>query len=339
MKVIVDNTSLPFFLAHGGAKTQILSTANALRDLGVEVEFARWWEPAQKADIIHVFSVPNRAYIDFAKHKGIVIVNTTLFTGACNRSDLRLTLQGVAISAIRALPNIPPIGVIRSRFPWSNYAACDMNIVGLDAEVEVLKRCYGVAESRIRKIPLGLTDAFIRADNGSRDCRYLITTGIITERKRSVELALLAKETGVPICFVGKPYDQSDPYWKKFKSLIDDDTVNYVSHTESVEEMVELLQTSRGFVLYSDYENWCLSAHEADACGLPLLLPDQRWSRERFGDKASYLTLGDIRQNRSSLKSFYESAPSMKNPNVHHYSWADVAKQHLEAYNDVLAAH
>ena len=52
--------------------------------------------------------------------------------------------------------------------------------------------------------------------------------------------------------------------------------------------MVALLQASRGFVLMSQFENWCLSAHEAVACGLPVLVPDQNWSRERFGNAARY---------------------------------------------------
>jgi glycosyltransferase involved in cell wall biosynthesis len=48
--------------------------------------------------------------------------------------------------------------------------------------------------------------------------------------------------------------------------------------------MIGLLQRARGFVLNSRFENWSLAAHEAAACGLPLLLPDLPWSREQFGD-------------------------------------------------------
>jgi glycosyltransferase involved in cell wall biosynthesis len=336
MKVIFDTTATPSFLAHGGATTQILSTMDALRSIGVEVEFARWWDSAQTGDLIHVFSTPKRAYLDFAREKGIPVVNTTLFTDACNRANWRLSLQGGLISTIQAAPKIPPLGMIRSQFPWSNYAACNLNIVGLDAEVEVLTRCYGVPRKQIHLVPLGLHERFLATSPHVQTKAHLITTGTITERKRSVELARLAKETSVPICFVGKPYDFKSHYWHQFEKLIDGEIVKHVSHTESIEEMIRLLQESRGFVLYSDYENWCLSAHEAAACGLPLLLPDQRWSRERFGDSASYLRLGDLKQNRSALHAFHSSAPSLESPKMHHHSWHEVAELHVIAYEELL---
>jgi glycosyltransferase involved in cell wall biosynthesis len=337
MKVIFDSTAIPFFLAHGGAKTQILNTAQGLRDLGVDVEFTRWWDSEQEADLIHVFGIPNRGYLRFARKKGIPVVNTTLFTGSCNRPDWRLSLQGAMIASIRVLPDIPPTGLIRSHFPWDSYEACDMNIVGLQAETEVLKRCYGVSGEQIRKIPLGLTPPFLNTGPAGRESRFLITTGTITERKRSIELARLAKDTGVPICFVGKPYDPAESYWKQFQGMVDGDLVKHVGHTESVEELISLLQSSRGFVLYSDYENWCLSAHEADACGLPLLLPDQRWSRERFGGKAAYLTPGNLRQNRLAISAFHKAAPDLGPAGIRHHSWLEVAEMHLHAYHDVLA--
>lgn len=330
---------MPFFLAHGGARTQIINTAKSLQELGIEVEFARWWDQEQSADLIHIFSIPNRSYINFAHNKGMPIVNTTLFTGACNRPNWRLSLQGKVISAILAAPNIPPLGTIRSQFTWDAFAACNRNIVGLEAEADVLIRAYGVDRAQIRVVPLGLSVPFLQAGQGNRLADHLITTGTITARKKSLELARLAKDTGVPICFVGKPYDPSENYWKQFKSLVDDSLVKYVSHTESIGEMIHLLQSSRGFVLYSDFENWCLSAHEAVACGLPLLLPDQRWSRERFGDTACYLTQGNIHQNRSALKAFYDSAPSLQVPRIKLHSWQEVAEIHVDVYEELLGKH
>lgn len=336
MKVIFDITSMPFFLAHGGATTQIISTALALGKIGVDVEFARWWDSEQKADLIHIFSIPNRSYVDFAHQKGIPVVNTTLFTVACNRPNWRLSLQGSLISGILAAPNIPPLGTLRNQFPWKNYAACDLNIVGLNAEVDVLIKCYHVPENQIHVIPLGLDERFINAGSGKRTEPHLITTGTITERKRSLELARLAQETQVPICFVGKPYDPKSQYWHEFQKLVDGTIVKHISHTESVEEMISLLQASRGFVIYSDYENWCLSAHEAAACGLPLLLPDQRWSRERFGDSASYLKISDPGQNRKAIAAFHNAASSLAAPVIRHHSWREVAELHLKAYQNLI---
>jgi glycosyltransferase involved in cell wall biosynthesis len=337
MKVLFDMTGIPFFLAHGGARTQILNTAEGLREIGVNVEFARWWDSTQQADLIHVFSVPNRTYLTFAREKGIPVVNSTLFTDACNRPNWRLSLQGMAISTLSRSPNIPPLGTIRSQFKWDTFAMCDRNIVGLQSEVDVLTRAYGVNPGQIRIIPLGLDQRFIEASPSDRSNDQLITTGTITERKRSLELARMAKETGVPICFVGKPYDSKSRYWKEFEQIVDGIIVKHVSHTESVEEMIRMLQTSRGFVLYSDYENWCLSAHEAAACGLPLLLPDQRWSRERFGSEAYYFTRGKPRHDHAIIRNFYDSAPSLQAPTIKHITWREVAEIHINLYQELVS--
>jgi glycosyltransferase involved in cell wall biosynthesis len=336
LKILFDTAGIPFHLAHGGAKTQILSTVDGLREIGVEVEFARWWDPGQTGDLIHTFGTPNRTYLAFARKKGTPVVNTTLFTGACNRPDWRLSLQGACISALMRAPGIPPLGMVRSQFKWDSYKACARNIVGLEAEVEVLARCYGVDRRQIRVVPLGLAGPFLNAGPGTREADHLINTGTITERKGQLELARLAQDTGVPVCFVGKPYDRDDAYWKQFEAMIDGKTVKHVSHTESVEEMIRLLQASRGFVLYSDRENWCLSAHEAAACGLPLLLPDQRWSRERFGASASYFSPGNLRQNKEALRHFHEAAPSMEAPPIRHHSWKEVADSLLGIYGELL---
>ena len=336
MKVLIDCFGTPFFLAHGGAHTQVVSTADGLRECGVEVEYSRWWDGKQSADLIHSFGVPNRTYIEFATAKGIPVVNTTLFTATCNRSPLQLSLQGAMVSALLGIPSFPPWGAIRSQLMWSCFKACDLSIVGLEAEADVLKKVYGVPRSKIRVIPLGLQNTFLEAGHGARDNDELITTGTITERKRSIELARMAISAKVPIRFVGKPYDVNSQYWRDFSTLIDGQYVRYTSHTESVGEMIELLQHSRGYVLASDYENWCLSAHEAIACGLPILVPDQRWSRELFGNQAQYWLPGDSKHGAQSLKRFYDACPSLPVPNTHLHSWVDVGEMLLDCYRDVL---
>ena len=338
MKVLIDSFGPPAFLAHGGATTQVHETVRGLRELGVEVDFVRWWDKSQTGDIIHAFGVPNSAYIEFAKLKGIPIVNTTLFTATCNRPERSLNLQGAMVSTLLKIPSIPPWGSIRSQLKWSSYRKCDMNVVGLEAEAKVLRKVYSVPESKIKILPLGLSEIFLNAGHGDRSGDHLITTGTITERKRSLELATMAKHAKVPILFVGKPYDETEAYWKKFAGLIDGKYVKHIGHTDSVEEMVELLKTARGYVLGSDYENWCLSAHEAIACGLPILVPDQPWSRELFAEKASYFTTGSIGENTERLASFYASIDSLSTPDIRLFSWQEVAQRLIEIYKDLLAS-
>jgi glycosyltransferase involved in cell wall biosynthesis len=333
MKILFDHP-LPFALAHGGAQIQIEQTKIALEKTGVEVEFVRWWDGGQRGDLIHFFTAPQSGYIRQAQMAGIPVVVTQLFTETCNRSDARLLRQGLFVKAALALP----FGNgIKAQLAWNIYPNCDQNVVGLEAERRVLQTVYGVAPEKISIVPLGLSKNYLNAGPGSRNETHLICTGTITQRKNSVELAELAHAADVPILFVGKPYSPDDPYWIRFKSLIDDRRVKYHPFVGGEADMISLLQSARGFVLMSKFENWCLSAHEAVACGLPLLVQNQKWSQERFGNRARYFDkIGFSKRNAEILRKFWEDAPAFPAPEVKLFSWDEVARQLKAVYESVL---
>ena len=101
--------------------------------------------------------------------------------------------------------------------------------------------------------------------------------------------------------------------------------------------MIALLSAARGFVFMSAFENWCLSAHEAAACGLPLLVQDQNWSRERFGPEARYFpSIGVTAKNVEILRQFYADAPQMPAPRLKLFSWDDTAAELKKIYARIL---
>jgi glycosyltransferase involved in cell wall biosynthesis len=337
MHVIIDCNSVPAFLAHGGAATQIHGTIEGLREVGLKAEFAKWWETHTDAELVHYFGIPTQQYLNFAAEKNIPVISTNLFTAACNRSLARMSLQGMGWKLCDGLRNLPIVGNFLTISYPEALRQCSICVVGLDAEREVLLRTYKVPEDRIRIVPLALGTAFFKPMPAVDKVNWLINTGTITQRKRSLELARMAHEAEVPICFVGKPYDYTSRYWRDFKSLIDNRWVSHIPHTESVEEMRRLLVSARGFVLYSDYENWCLSAHEAAACGLPLLLPSQAWSIERFGNQVAYFDPANRRTHARALKNFYSDSLNLSAPVVEHLTWNQVSAQLIEVYRDALA--
>jgi len=333
MKVLLD-CHLPFSIAHGGMQTQIEQTRVRLEQIGVEVDYLRWWDGNQRPDLIHFFGVPSGGYVAHARLKGVRFVLNNLFTATCNRGDLLLSLQSAATCAVQTLPLFRTFLAAPA---WKTYLNADHHVVSLQAEKEVLQRVYRVPAQQITCVPYGLSEMFLHASKGDRRERYLICTGTINPRKRNVELARLAKEAEVPILFVGKPYSETEAYWQEFKRLVDGRIIKHLPHTNSQEEMVELLKNSRGFVLMTLYENWCLSAHEAVACGLPVLLTDQKWARERFGGQAHYFT-GRVSKDVCILREFYEKCPSLPVPNIRQYSWTDVAEQLKSVYERVLSS-
>jgi glycosyltransferase involved in cell wall biosynthesis len=332
MKVLF-NHAMPFALAHGGFQVQIEESKAALERRGLEVEFLRWWDDRQKGDLIHHFTAPPAPFLAMAREQGIPSVITHLFTSTCNRSLNHLRAQGAATRVLMRLP----LG-IKNQLHWQSFRQADRMVVGLEAESRVLQIVYGLPSDRIALVPLGLHADFLQAGEPSRTEPYLVTTGTITDRKRSIELARMARAAKVPILFVGKPYTPNDAYGREFAKLVDHRFVLHRDHVSDRAEMIGLLKSCRGFVIYSKYENWCLSAHEAAACGLPLLVPDQPWSRERFGAHASYLDPQPTAQNPGKLRAFYDQCPGLPAPAIKLFSWDDAAEKLEACYRSLLRA-
>ncbi|MBA3650730.1 MAG: hypothetical protein H0W66_04420 [Chthoniobacterales bacterium] len=332
MRILFDHPN-PFLLAHGGFQIQIEETMRALEKAGVEVEFLRWWDAAQRGDLIHYFSTASNAYLRRAHALNLPVVMTTLFTETCNRTPQQLARQRRVKAFLLALPGGEGV---KDQLAWRAFQLCSHNVVGLKAERQVLERVYEVTPDKISVVPLGLSEAYLEAGPGDRHSSHLICTGTITERKNCVELAEMAQATETPILFVGKAYHPADPYWLRFEKLIDGRWVQHHPHVEEEAEMIDLLRKARGFVLMSDFENWCLSAHEAVACGLPLLVPDQPWSRERFGDQARYFSKAGGIADHAILRRFYREAPELPPPRVQLYSWSDTAEKLGRLYRRLL---
>jgi len=328
MRVLIDHSS-PFLLAHGGVQVQIEQTKLALGRAGIGVEFVRWWDESQSGDVIHYFGAVPQNYLTLARQKRIPVILTAYFSSTCNRSDPRLRMQGMIV---RGLLGLPGWGSIKTQLQWYSFREARQIVVGLQAEHHVLEIVYGVPPSRINVVPLGLDDVVLAVPPAKRTGDYLISVGTIRDVKRSVDLAKLALTAEVPILFVGNPYSELDPYWQEFQGLIDNRLVRYKPHVADRTSVMALLSAARGLVLFSEYENWSLAAHEAAAGGLPLLLPDLKWSRECFGDQATYFKRGDDQSNVRILKDFYLSACDLPAPHITRYSWDDVARKLIQIY-------
>lgn len=331
MKILINHTQ-PFSLAHGGYQTQIEMTKLGLERGGRDVEWLRWWDDQQRGDILHQFAPPELTTMRLARAKGIRLVMTSLFSDELDYSPVQLRAKRWRT---KLLPRLPGLKGVASIMPWHGLHLADINVVSLAAEVHILRESYEVPAEKIAQVPYGMDDSYLQAKHGDRAGDFLISTGTITARKRSIELAELAHRAETPVLFVGKPYHQDDPYWKRFQRLIDGRYVRYQSHVGDQAAMIELYRSARGFVLVSKTENWCLSAHEAACCGLPCLLRPLRWSKERFGAEAHYFT-DRFGADVEILRKFYQAAPTLPAPRVRQWSWWEVGDQLAAVYRRLL---
>jgi len=325
---------VPFSLAHGGAQIQIERTKKALAEAGVETEHLQWWNAAQSGDVLHSFGHLPLSFVRQARQKGLKVVITLLLTAQCNRSFWGLLTRQLFIrSALSLLPSR-----VKDQTPWQALHECDQIVVGLEAECRVLRQVYGLKPQQVSIVPLGLSETFLSAPAASRAEDHLICTGTIGPLKNSLQLGRLALQSQVPLLFVGKPHGSNNSYWQEFEKLINGRLVKHHPHVESEQEMVHLLGNARGYVLMSRYENWSLAAHEAAACGLPLLLPDQPWSRECFANEGHYFPKGGSGSAVAALREFYDRCPKLAAPQVRLFSWQQVAEKLQLLYARLLKA-
>jgi len=211
MKVAV-NCHIPFMLAQGGGQIQIAQTISALAEVGVAVDYFRLWDKNQEAQILHHFCSCPPSLVSLAKARGWKVVITVLMSETCNRSNLALLLRRMALRPALAL-GLPG--------HWHAFRNCDRLVVGLQAEKRIAETLWGVPSERVSVVPLGLSNAFLKANAPLRTEDHLIYTGWIDPVKRSVEMARLAREAQVPLLFVGKPLDHASEYWNQFQQLVD----------------------------------------------------------------------------------------------------------------------
>lgn len=334
MKVLIDH-GMPFQLAHGGYQKHIEETKRGLEEAGAQVEWLRWWDDTQRADIILAFAPVTHAVLIFAREKKIPVALHTLLSGLCDLPPWRLRLMAWRELLFSHLPGIR--GSFKT-LPQEAFRLCAHNLVSLKAEGEALEQVYQIPAGKIFVMPFGVSEPFLNAQPATREADYLICTGTITERKNSVALAQLARQAEVPVLFVGKPYHSSAPYWRQFESLIDDRWVRYRQHVANPDELIGALRSARGFVIMSQIETLCFSAQEAAACGLPLLLPDQKWSHELFGGEAAYFRGANSVENAAILGRFYEGAAAAPAPRIHFITWKEVGEKHLALFEKLLKA-
>lgn len=332
MKVLFSNP-LPFFLAHGGAQTLTEALMRELRNLGVEVEPARWWDENQTGDILHYIGRPTTLSIRLAHQKGFKVVMTDLLDQTASRSDARLFMQRNFNRTF---------GRLLSRFTgqlnWEAYRETDAMIYAVPHEWEVAQYLFGATPNRGHVIPHGLEDDSLgELARPQAEEDYLISVATIDRRKNSVLLAEAARATRVPIVFLGKPYTEDDPYFLHFRQLVDGQYVRYPGFV-STEEKFRYLRGARGFALISQFESGCIAVFEAAAAGLPLFLSDLPWARKSYpaARALEFASLTNPGALQSALAEFYRRAHRQAGQTFTVFSWRQAAERYREIYHRLL---
>ncbi len=333
MKILFDH-HLPFALAHGGFEQQLLQTKSALEQAGVETDYVRWWDAAQRGDLIHFAGRPAADYISFAHGRGCKVVVAELLTATGSRSPGELALQKMAIRIFRKI--LPT--AFAARMSWDAYRLADACIANTAWEAHLMNYLFDAPKERVHVVPNGVEEIFLNSTPAARGT-WLVCTATITERKRVLELAEAAVIARTPLWIVGKPYSDADPYAQKFFALAKQQPqmLRYEGAVSDRARLARIYREARGFVLLSAMETRSLSVEEAAACECPLLLSDLPWARNTLGGHAGYCPVASVERTAGFLRKFYDAAPAFSPP-PKPASWPEAARQFKAVYERVLNA-
>ena len=327
------NYPAAFSLAHGGAQIQIEQTAEALKKAGVEVEPLRWWDAAQRGDLIHHFARMPAEHIRLAQQKGIRIVICELLTAQGSRSPAQLLRQKI-IS--RAVERLAPRSFIAA-FNWDAYRLADACIANTPWEANLMHYLFDAPKERVHVVPNGVEEIFLNSPKAARG-QWLVCTTTLTERKRVLELAQAAVAAQTPVWIIGRAYADTDPYAQQFLMLAKKHPaiLRYEGAISDRARLAQIYREARGFVLLSAMETRSLSAEEAAACECPLLLSDLPWARSTFASNATYCPLTkSVETTAKALRAFYDAAPKLPPP-PRPATWLDIGRQLKSIYEQVL---
>ena len=331
MKVLFHSFH-PFRFVDGGAQTQIEQMRLALLQVGVEVEWLRWWDRRQEGDIIHQFGRAPTVFLTEAQQSGFRVVATELLGGTGARPRWQLGAYKLFGRLVRGL------GVEHrvERFWGGILARADAVVASTAWEAKLMREIFGVAPEKVHVVSDAAQDVYLSSQPLERG-PWLVSIGRIQAIKRMVELAEAALVAKTPLWVIGRPHRQGDAYSERFMKLAREHPreIRYEGFVPQ-ERLVQAYREARGFVLLSQHETNSLAALEAAACECPLLLTDLPWARTTRGDRASYcpprastLTTARI------LREFYDSAPNLPRP-PRPPSWAEVARQLKGIYESLL---
>ena len=332
MKVLLIDTTKAF-LTPGGKTTHALKLQQEISKLGVDIEFAQWWDSAQSdADIIHFLSGDTYT-ARLAKQKGMKTFFSMIFDFESNKSPWEKIVARIKIK-------VKSLFLKNAYWQSLQFMDCvqfmhtyDMNCAKQYFSSFLSSRKTIVIPHAYDPLDINISD-HLNIDSMHFPAKYLVSCANISPRKQSLKLAKIAKQAHVPIVFLGS--HGNDEYFSLFKNEIDNKYAFYPGYvSKEWKDCIE--KNASGYVLLSLGESGCIAVYEAAAYKMPLLLSNLPWA---WGYENPIDIFFCDQQNEKKatkqLKDFYEKACKLDHYPFSIRTWSDVAQDYVNCYKQLL---
>lgn len=337
MKVLLFDTTQSYFFP-GGKLTHAKMLQKEISKLGVDIQFANWWDPTQKDfDLIHFLS-PNVGIAAAAKQFGKKTFFSMIFDFETNKSSKE---QKKMMLKNRILDKFP--STLTNSLYWHAlpYMDCIQFMHKYDRDTALKYFPKHINSSKTIIIPHGHSpeEMNISMDLDVSEMKfpqkYLISCANISERKQTVLLAKYAKLAQTPIVFMGSANKES-VYFKAFEKEVDNKYVFYPGFvSKEWKDCIE--RNASGYALLSLGESGCIAVYEAAAYNMPLFLSNLPWA---WGYEApTDIYFCDYRNEQKAveqLKDFYQKACKLDHMPFCSRTWSELAKMYIKEYERLL---
>lgn len=314
-----------------GDTVQIVSTGQALKNLGVEVHLSA--NPnidLSSYDLVHIFNITRikESYMFFlnAQKQRKKIVLSPIYWPP----NAYLKREGASTNALAVWKHMQPM---RARL----VSQSTLLLPNSQIELDVLRNDFPKVAS-CHVVPNGFPDSFIgaspqlfREQFPDLPDEFVLCAARISTRKNQLWLAKISHELGLPLVLLGPVNDKS-----YFQSVTSYSNVSYLGTLQG-KLLASAYSAAKAHALPSWFETPGLSSVEAGACGTVVISTDQGSPKEYFQDMALYVHPLDNVSLRRALEQSFNASPLPLMKHIHaQYPWSKVGYITLDAYQKAL---
>lgn len=315
-------------LYSGGGEIQAERTADALRQLGVEVIP---FSPTQRdfGDLVHFFG--NFDYFDdVASRLKVPYVVSPIFVSprTVRRLQWRRARQGV----LGQFPKRTAALLRRARLLYTL----------TEHEEQTLVAYFGRDLPKMLRVPNGVEERFSQGDADAFRARFGITEPFVIhvgtlDASKNQLASIAACGSDIPLVIMGR--ENNAAYVERCRAAAGANVHILGSFPHDDPVLADALAAASVFVLPSYRELFPLSALEATVAGCHLVLSD-RWGGEAiWGQDATFISPDDTAAMRKVIQERLvkpRRTSEQTEPYRRKYSWPHVAEQLLETYRQIL---
>lgn len=333
----------------GGDLVQILSTADALKKIGVEITFSSDpKENLEKFDVVHLFNSPRfeetESFIKNAISQNKPTSFSTIFwpkdelaVGIASSKIVRLCRGILGINATlilwRMLKQRDSKFLVEKRI----FESVDLLLPNSEGEMRQIKKVFGITNKPYISIVNAIDTNRFRATPSPSRKDYVLSVGRIENRKNTLKLIEACNRLGCKLILIGG-YDKKDNYAKRCLDLIKEYDFEHIDNIDQ-EALLPYYYEAKVHAMVSWYETPGLATMEAACGGCNILTTDRGSVSEYFGNKVDYCDPFSQQSIEAGIKLSMgrKSDLSLRKLIMEKYTWEEAAKQTKKAYLELLS--